>query len=74
MPSILNLKILPAKGTKIYSDDDIEIVELRLKRLYAFVEYAENIINAVIARRFQVWKHKGIDYIAIKGDREGRLT
>lgn len=68
-PSIDELKkYTPATGTKIYSDDDVLIGELKVEKgiFMPFEKIPQNLINAVIAvEDSRFWKHKGIDYIAI---------
>jgi len=69
MPSIEELKqYTPNAGTKIYSDDDILIGELKIEKgiFIPIDNIPQNMINAVIAvEDSRFWKHKGIDYIAI---------
>lgn len=69
MPSIDELKQYnTASGTKIYSDDDVLIGELKVEKgiFVPLDNMPKNMINAVVAvEDSRFWKHKGIDYIAI---------
>ncbi len=69
MPSIDEIKrYAPTKGTKIYSDDDILLGELKVEKgIFVPIEnLPQNLINTIIAvEDSRFWKHKGIDYIAI---------
>ncbi|MEW6109755.1 MAG: PBP1A family penicillin-binding protein [Nitrospirota bacterium] len=69
MPSIEELKqYTPTAGTKIYSDDDTLIEELKVEKgIFMPIEkIPEHMTNAIIAvEDSRFWKHKGIDYIAI---------
>ena len=68
-PSIEELKKYhPSGGTKIYSDDDILIGELKIEKgIFVPIDsIPKNVINAIIAvEDSRFWKHKGIDYIGI---------
>ena len=69
IPSIEELKKHDSDaGTKIYSDDDTLIGEIKLQK-GIFVPYnqiPENLKNAVVAvEDSRFWKHSGIDYIGI---------
>jgi penicillin-binding protein 1A len=69
IPSIEELKKHDSDtGTKIYSDDDTLIGEIKLQK-GIFVPYSqipENLKNAVVAvEDSRFWKHSGIDYIGI---------
>ena len=69
IPSIEELKKHDSDaGTKIYSDDDTLIGEIKLQK-GVFVPYnqiPENLKNAVVAvEDSRFWKHSGIDYIGI---------
>src|SRR5512135_152745 len=69
MPSIDELKQFnTTAGTKIYSDDDVLVGELKIEKgiFVPLDSIPKNMINAVIAvEDSRFWKHKGIDYIAI---------
>jgi penicillin-binding protein 1A len=69
IPSIEELKQYnPSAGTKIYSDDDVLIGELKIEKgIFVPIDaIPKNLINAVVAvEDSRFWKHKGIDYIAI---------
>lgn len=69
IPSIDEIKKHnPYIGTKIYSDDDVLIGELKADKgiFVPLSKIPEHVINAVIAvEDSRFWKHKGIDYIAI---------
>ncbi len=69
IPSIEELKRYnPSAGTKIYSDDDVLIGELKLEKgIFVPIDHMpKNMVNAIIAvEDSRFWKHKGIDYIAI---------
>lgn len=69
MPSIEELKqYTPTTGTKIYSDNDVLIGELKIEKgiFVPFDNIPQNMINAIIAvEDSRFWRHKGIDYIAI---------
>lgn len=69
IPSIEELKQYHhVEGTKIYSDDDVLIGELKIEKgIFVPLEsMPKNMINAIIAvEDSRFWKHKGIDYIAI---------
>jgi penicillin-binding protein 1A len=69
IPSIEELKrYSPTVGTKIYSDDDILIGELKIEKgkFVPIENIPKNMINAIVAvEDARFWKHKGIDYIAI---------
>ncbi len=69
IPSIEELKQYnPSAGTKIYSDDNVLIGELKVEKgIFVPVDsIPKNLINAVVAvEDSRFWKHKGIDYIAI---------
>ena len=68
-PSIEELKKYhPSGGTKIYSDDDTLIGELKIEKgIFVPIDALPgNIINAMVAvEDSRFWKHKGIDYIGI---------
>lgn len=69
IPSIEDIKnYKPETGTKIYSDDDVLIGELKAEKgifvpLKQIPEHMKNALVAVEDSRF--WDHKGIDYLAI---------
>ena len=69
IPSIDELKQYnPVAGTKIYSDDDALIGELKIEKgIFVPIDtMPKNMINAIVAvEDSRFWKHKGIDYIAI---------
>lgn len=69
VPSIDELKQFnTSPGTKIYSDDDVLIGELKVEKgiFVPLDNMPKNMINAVVAvEDSRFWKHKGIDYIAI---------
>ena len=69
VPSIEELKKYnPSGGTKIYSDDDILIGELKIEKgIFVPIDaIPKNMINALVAvEDSRFWKHKGIDYIGI---------
>ncbi len=69
IPSIEELKQYNhVAGTKIYSDDDVLIGEIKIEKgiFVPLDSMPKNIVNAVIAvEDSRFWKHKGIDYIAI---------
>lgn len=69
IPSIEELKQFNhAAGTRIYSDDDVLIGELKIEKgiFVPLDRMPKNIVNAVVAvEDSRFWKHKGIDYIAI---------
>lgn len=69
VPSIDELKQRShVAGTKIYSDDDVLIGELKIEKgiFIPLDSMPKNMINAIIAvEDSRFWKHKGIDYIAI---------
>lgn len=69
VPSIEELKKYnPSGGTKIYSDDDILISELKIEKgIFVTIDkIPQNMINAIVASEdSRFWKHKGIDYIGI---------
>jgi penicillin-binding protein 1A len=69
VPSIEELKNYnPSGGTRIYSDDDVLIAELKVEKgIFIPVDaIPQNMINALIAiEDTRFWKHKGIDYIGI---------
>lgn len=69
IPSIEELKqYKPVAGTKIYTDDDVLIGELKVEKgiFVPINKIPEHMINAVIATEdSRFWKHKGIDYLAI---------
>jgi penicillin-binding protein 1A len=69
LPSIQEIKqYKPSAGTKIYSDDDVLIGELKADKgiFVPLNAIPHNMINAVIAvEDSRFWKHKGIDYVAI---------
>ena len=69
IPSINELKqYKPTVGTRIYSDDDVLIGELRVEKgIFVPIDsMPKNMINAIVAvEDSRFWKHKGIDYIAI---------
>jgi penicillin-binding protein 1A len=68
-PSIEELRQFKSlSGTKIYSDDDTLIGELKIEKgIFVPVEkIPKDLINAIIAvEDSRFWKHKGIDYFAI---------
>jgi penicillin-binding protein 1A len=69
IPSIEELKqYRPTAGTRIYSDDDVLIGELKVEKgiFVSLDSMPKNMINAIIAvEDSRFWKHSGIDYIAI---------
>lgn len=69
VPSIEELKKYnPAGGTKIYSDDDILIGELKTEKgiFVPIDDIPRNMLNAIVAvEDSRFWKHKGLDYIGI---------
>jgi penicillin-binding protein 1A len=69
LPSIEELKqYTPAKGTKIYADDDTFIGELKIEKgVYVVIEnMPQDLINAIVSvEDARFWRHKGLDYIAI---------
>lgn len=69
IPSIEELKKYnPAGGTKIYSDDDILIGELKIEKgIFVPIDnIPKHMLNAIVAvEDSRFWKHKGIDYIGI---------
>lgn len=69
IPSIEELKkYSPAGGTKIYSDDDVLIGELKIEKgIFVSIDVIPpNILNAIVSvEDSRFWKHKGIDYIGI---------
>jgi penicillin-binding protein 1A len=69
MPSIEELmRYTPTTGTRIYSDDDKLIGELKIEKgiFVPIKDIPQSLINAVISvEDSRFWKHKGIDYIAI---------
>jgi penicillin-binding protein 1A len=68
-PSIEELKEFGSlTGTKIYSDDDDLIGELKIEKgIFVPVDkIPKNLVNAIVAvEDSRFWKHKGIDYLAI---------
>ncbi len=69
LPSIQEIKqYKPYAGTRIYSDDDVLIGELKADKgiFVPLSAIPHNMINAVIAvEDSRFWKHNGIDYVAI---------
>jgi len=69
VPSIEELKKYnPSGGTKIYSDDDVLIGELKIEKgiFIPIDSIPKNMINALVAvEDSRFWTHKGIDYIGI---------
>ncbi|NWF75771.1 MAG: PBP1A family penicillin-binding protein [Nitrospirae bacterium] len=69
IPSIEEIKeYKPEVGTRIYSDDDVLIGELKAEKgIFVPIEKIPlHMINAVIAvEDSRYWKHKGVDYLAI---------
>jgi penicillin-binding protein 1A len=69
IPSIEELKKYnPSGGTKIYSDDDVLIGELKTEKgiFVPISAIPKNMVNALIAvEDSRFWKHRGIDYIGI---------
>jgi penicillin-binding protein 1A len=69
IPSIEEMKqYRPSSGTRIFSDDDVLIGELKVEKgtFVSIDQIPENMVNAVIAvEDSRFWRHKGIDYIAI---------
>jgi penicillin-binding protein 1A len=69
VPSIEELKKYnPSGGTRIYSDDDVLIAELKVEKgIFIPVDsIPKNMIDALVAvEDSRFWKHKGIDYIGI---------
>lgn len=69
LPSIDEIKqYKPAAGTKIYSDDDVLIGELKADKgiFVPLKKMPPHMINALVSvEDSRFWKHKGIDYIAI---------
>jgi penicillin-binding protein 1A len=68
-PSVDELKQFNASsGTKIYSDNDVLIGELKVEKgiFVPLNAIPKNLINAVVAvEDSRFWKHRGLDYIAI---------
>lgn len=69
LPSVDELKNYDtATGTKIYSDDDTLIGELKVEKgiFVPLDEIPKNMVNAMVAvEDARFWQHSGIDYIAI---------
>src|SRR5574340_399104 len=69
VPSIEDLKKTDSSGgTRIYSDDDVLIGELKIEKgIFVPVDsIPKNMINALVAvEDSRFWTHKGIDYIGI---------
>ena len=69
VPSIEDLKKPDSSGgTRIYSDDDVLIGELKIEKgIFVPIDsIPKNMINALVAvEDSRFWKHKGIDYIGI---------
>ncbi len=69
IPSIEEItEYKPEVGTKIYSDDNVLIGELKAEKgIFVPIEnIPKHMINAVIAvEDSRYWKHKGVDYLAI---------
>jgi penicillin-binding protein 1A len=69
IPSIEELKKYnPSGGTKIYSDDDVLIGELKIEKgIFVPIDsIPKNMVNALVAvEDSRFWTHKGIDYIGI---------
>ncbi len=69
IPSIEEIKnYKPESGTKIYSDDDVLIGELKAEKgiFVPIKQIPEHMIQALVAvEDSRFWKHKGIDYWAI---------
>ena len=69
IPSIEELKKYnPSGGTKIYSDEDVLIGELKIEKgIFIPIDaIPQNMVNALVAvEDSRFWKHKGIDYIGI---------
>src|SRR4030043_774821 len=69
-PSIEELKKYnPSGGTKIYSDDDVLIGELKIEKgIFVPIDsIPKNMVNALVAvEDSRFWTHKGIDYIGIE--------
>ncbi len=69
LPSIDELKqYAPARGSKIYANDNALIGELKIEKgVFAVIDdIPEDFINAIIAvEDARFWRHKGLDYIAI---------
>ena len=69
VPQIEEIKhYQPAKGTKVYSDDDVLIGEFKVEKgIYVTIKkIPEHLIQAVVAvEDSRFWVHRGVDYIAI---------
>ena len=69
VPSIEELKKYnPSGGTRIYSDDDVLIGELKIEKgIFVPIDsIPKNMVNALVAvEDSRFWTHKGIDYIGI---------
>jgi len=69
VPSIAELKKYnPSGGTKIYSDDDVLIGELKIEKgIFVPIDsIPKNMVNALVAvEDSRFWTHKGVDYIGI---------
>jgi penicillin-binding protein 1A len=71
LPSIEEMKqYKPSEGTKIYADDDVLIGELKAEKgiFVPINKIPEQMISAVISvEDSRFWRHKGIDYLAKRG-------